>query len=130
MVVSLSKGFWAGGLSLLQGAGKTWPQGWDKGLGDGANRESSSALGTSGALGGTVRVVEKVMAPEVQGLGLLRGGNACGVPGRCTCFSAQVPLHDTGIASLAPHQWGLTSTQSRQSVSPMSGLAYKRTCLL
>lgn len=39
-----------------------------------------------------MRVVEVVMAPEVQGLGLLRGGNACGVSGRFTCFSAQVPL--------------------------------------
>ena len=70
------------------------------------------------------------MAPEVQGLGLLRGGNACGVSGRFTCFSAQVPLHDTSIASLAPHQWRLASTQSTQSVSPMSGLAYKRSSLL
>lgn len=32
------------------------------------------------------------MAPEVQGRGLLRGGKDVGLPGRCTCFKAQVPL--------------------------------------
>ena len=49
--------------------------------------------GTGGGRLGTVREEPLVMAPEVQGSGLLRAAKDVGLPGRCTCFKAQVPLH-------------------------------------
>lgn len=49
-------------------------------------------MGTGGGRLGTVRLEELVMAPDVHGSGLLSGGKDSGRPGRCTRFSAQVPL--------------------------------------
>ena len=42
---------------------------------------------------GTVREEPLVMAPDVQGRGLLMAAKDVGLPGRCTCLRAQVPLH-------------------------------------
>ena len=56
------------------------------------NFNQSPSLGTGGGLLGTVRLEELVMAPDVHGSGLLSGGKDSGRFGRCTRFSAQVPL--------------------------------------
>ena len=46
-----------------------------------------------------MRLEELVMAPDVHGSGLLSGGKDSGWFGRCTRFSAQVPLQAQHPAS-------------------------------